>query len=157
MRHSERPQLSLIVGYVINLPLFDNKDNSGEKVKVFYGQEPPSGESTTTECVVNYQLLAVICWSVAQWGTPSCSRPQSATDNGVRDCRSKLTGPILPPPPSWAVPPELYALHGVNAAYKSQDLLHQPRLEHASAGVPDQRTAYAATQGGWMIRNFSNI
>ena len=25
--------------------------------KVFYGQEPPSGESTTTECGVNYQLL----------------------------------------------------------------------------------------------------
>ena len=30
------------------------------KGKVFYGQEPPSGESTTTECRVNYQLLAVI-------------------------------------------------------------------------------------------------
>ena len=28
--------------------------------KVFYGQEPPSGESTTTECGFNYQLLAVI-------------------------------------------------------------------------------------------------
>ena len=23
-------------------------------LKVFYGQEPPSGESTTTECGVNY-------------------------------------------------------------------------------------------------------
>ena len=55
--------------------------------KVIYGQEPPSGESTTTECGVNYQLLAVIT-EVAQWGTPSCSRPQPATDNGVRDCRS---------------------------------------------------------------------
>ena len=31
-----------------------------KKWKVFYGQEPPSGESTTTECGVNYQLLAVI-------------------------------------------------------------------------------------------------
>ena len=31
-----------------------------KKGKVFYGQEPPSGESTTTECGVNYQLLAVI-------------------------------------------------------------------------------------------------
>ena len=30
------------------------------KSKVFYGQEPPSGESTTTECGFNYQLLAVI-------------------------------------------------------------------------------------------------
>ena len=28
--------------------------------KVFYGQEPPSGEATTTECGFNYQLLAVI-------------------------------------------------------------------------------------------------
>ena len=28
--------------------------------KVFYGQEPPSGESTTTEWEFNYQLLAVI-------------------------------------------------------------------------------------------------
>ena len=27
------------------------------KGKVFYGQEPPSGESTTTKCGVNYQLL----------------------------------------------------------------------------------------------------
>ena len=65
------------------------------KGKVFYGQEPPSGESTTTECGVNYQLLAVIT-EVAQWGTPSCSRPQSATDNGVRDGRSVLRIYILP-------------------------------------------------------------
>ena len=27
---------------------------------VCYGQEPPSGESTSTECGLNYQLLAVI-------------------------------------------------------------------------------------------------
>ena len=51
---------------------------------VFYGQEPPSGESTTTECWVNYQLLPVIT-EVDQWGTPSCSRPQPAMDNSVRD------------------------------------------------------------------------
>ena len=31
-----------------------------KKGKVFYGQEPPSGESTTTECLANYHLLAVI-------------------------------------------------------------------------------------------------
>ena len=31
-----------------------------KKGKVFYGQEPPRGESTTTECGVNYQILAVI-------------------------------------------------------------------------------------------------
>ena len=61
------------------------KDKNG---KVFYGQEPPSGESTTTECGVNYQLLAVIT-EVAHWRTPSCSQPQPATYSGVRDGRSK--------------------------------------------------------------------
>ena len=55
--------------------------------EVVYGQEPPSGESTTTECGFNYQLLAVIT-EVAQWGAISCSQPQSATDNGVKDGRS---------------------------------------------------------------------
>ena len=34
--------------------------HSGYKGKAFYGQEPRSGESTTTECGFNYQLLAVI-------------------------------------------------------------------------------------------------
>ena len=32
----------------------------GGKGKVFYGQEPHSGEPTNTECGFNYQLLAVI-------------------------------------------------------------------------------------------------
>ena len=63
-----------------------------KKCKVFYGQEPPSRESTTTECGVKYQLLAVIT-EVEQW-TRSCSRPQPATDNGVRGVT-----------PSWAVTP----------------------------------------------------
>ena len=31
-----------------------------KKGKVFYAQEPPGGESTTTECGFNYQPLAVI-------------------------------------------------------------------------------------------------
>ena len=66
-------------------------------------QAPPSGESTTTECGVNYQLLAVIT-EVAQCGTPRCSRPQPATDNGVRYGRSNLL--VAPPPPSRAVPPQ---------------------------------------------------
>ena len=39
-----------------------NNNNNLVKVKgkVFYGQEPPSGESTTTESGVNYQLLSVM-------------------------------------------------------------------------------------------------
>ena len=34
--------------------------NGWKKGEVFYSHEPPSGESTTTECGVNYQLLVVI-------------------------------------------------------------------------------------------------
>ena len=79
------------------------------KVKVFYGQEPPSGESTTTECGVNYQLLAVIT-EAALWGTPSCSHPQPATDNCVRDW-SQIDWSH--PPPSWPVPPECL-VHSIN-------------------------------------------
>ena len=73
------------------------------KGKVFYGQEPASGESTNTECGVNYQLLAVIT-KVAQWGTPSCSRPQPAMYNSVRDSRfnSLVTPPTLKGSTSWA-------------------------------------------------------
>ena len=36
------------------------KPRGAQKKVVFYGQEPPSGESTTTECGFNYQLLAVM-------------------------------------------------------------------------------------------------
>ena len=35
-------------------------DPTQSKGKVFYGQEPPSGESTATEYGFNYQLLAVM-------------------------------------------------------------------------------------------------
>ena len=86
---------------------------------------------------VNYQLLAVIT-EVAQCWTPSCSRSKPPSDNSVRDGRSIDWSNS---PPSWAVPPELHVLHGVNAAYKSQDLLKQPWLEHPSTGMTDQRTA----------------
>ena len=48
-------------------PAFDRVNHQGilyklckVKSKVFYGQEPPSGESTTTESGVNYQLLSVM-------------------------------------------------------------------------------------------------
>ena len=34
-------------------------EESQKNGKVFYGQEPPSGQSTTTECGANYQLLAL--------------------------------------------------------------------------------------------------
>ena len=43
---------------------------------------------------------------VAQWGAPSCSRPQLATDNGVRDSRSNWL--VAPPTLHRAVPSELH-------------------------------------------------
>ena len=50
-----------------------------------------------TECGVNYQLLAVIT-EAAQWETPSCSQPQPATDNGVRDGTDPENAPIYQQP-----------------------------------------------------------
>ena len=47
--------------YILHLHLLLHCIIKKVKGKVFYGQEPPSGESTTTECGFNYQLLAVIC------------------------------------------------------------------------------------------------
>ena len=85
---------NFILGLSCSSSVFQPANFIKGKGKVFYGQKSPSGESTTTECGVNYQLLAVIT-EVAQWGTSSCSRPQSATDNGVRDGRSNWL--VAPP------------------------------------------------------------
>ena len=46
---------------------------------------------------------------VAQWGAPSCSQPQPATDNGVRDGRSNWL--VVPPTLHRAVPTESHILH----------------------------------------------
>ena len=56
--------------------------------------------------------LSTTCRSfteVAQWGTPSCSQPQPAMDNGVRDGRSNWL--VAPPTLHRALPPELHVLH----------------------------------------------
>ena len=52
------------------------------------------------ESIINYLQKST---EVAEWGTPSCSRPQLAMDNGVRDGRSNR---LVAPPPSWVVTPE---------------------------------------------------
>ena len=51
---------------------------------------------------------------VAQWGTPSCSRPQPATDTGVREGRSNWLG--APPTLHRVVPLELHVLHSAMRA-----------------------------------------
>ena len=83
------------------------------------------------------------------WSSPIWNSKLQSTTNSYGQCSQILhVDPIdwSHPPPSWAVQPELNVLHGVNAAsYKSQDLLHQPGLEHVSTGLPDQRSTCAAT------------
>ena len=80
---------------------FKIKTLSKLKVKkvVFYGQEPPSGESTTTECGFNYQLLAVIYWS-----SPMGSSWLQSTTTSYGQWRQKTVDPIdwsHPPPYTW--------------------------------------------------------
>ena len=54
-------------------------------LKVFYGIASIRGESTTTVCGVNYELLAVM-----QWATLCCSRPQTTANNCIRHGWSNL-------------------------------------------------------------------
>ena len=76
------------------------------KGNVFYGQEPPSGESTTTECGFNYQLLAVILLK-----QPNGEPLVAVNQNQLRTMASETVDPIdwLHPPPykgstPWAPP-----------------------------------------------------
>ena len=119
--------LTIIIIEVIHAQIYLKK-----KWKVFYSREPHSGESTTTKCGVNYQLLAVII-EVAQWGTPSCSRPQPATDNDIRDGRSNwlVALPTLMGSTPWA--PRAYIINRCTS----------PVFDLATYS----HHAYAATQG----------
>ena len=51
--------------------------------------------------IINYLQQ---CTEAAQWETPSCSQPQSAMDNGVRDGRSNwlVAHPTLIGSTPWA-------------------------------------------------------
>ena len=83
---------------------------------------------------------------VAQWGIPSCSRPQPATGNDVWDGRSNWLA--VTPTLHRAVPPELHVLHGVNVGYKSQDMVQLVTgAQRRVLGYAKQRTASATTQG----------
>ena len=83
-------------------------------------------------------------WSnteVAQWGAPSCSRPQPGTDNGVRDGRSNW---LVTPPPSWAVLLE-HLVHSINRCSSSTAGIRSCNL--ATFSMRGNHFAYAATQG----------
>ena len=94
------------------------------KGEVFYGQVPSRGESDTTDCVVNYQLLAVILLEL-----PNNELPVAVDHRKLRTMASETVDPIdwmFPSTLHRAVPHELHVLNSVNAGYKSQDLLQQP-------------------------------
>ena len=61
-QNSSRTHTSFNVSIAVMAPVFSRDGNlvAFVKSKVVYGQEPPSGDSTITECGINYQLLAVM-------------------------------------------------------------------------------------------------
>ena len=71
--------------------------------KVFYGHEPPIGESTTTECIGQ---LSTTCSNVLK--QPNGELLVAVNHNQLRTMASKTVDPIdwWHPSPSWAVPPE---------------------------------------------------
>ena len=73
------------------------------KGKVFYGQEPPRGKSTTTECWV--QLSTTCSYVLKQ---PNGELLVAVNHNQLRTVASETVDPIdwSHPPPSWTVPPE---------------------------------------------------
>ena len=111
-----------------------------KKGKVFYGQEPPSGESTTTECGVNYQLLAVIT-EVAQWVLLV-----AVDHHQLRTIASETVDPIdwSHPPPSWVVPPERL-VHSINRCSSATAGIRTCNV--ATFNMRGNHLAYAATQG----------
>ena len=90
------------------------------KVKVFYGQEPPSGESTTTECGFNYQPPPVIYWS-----SPNGELLVAVNNNQQRTMASEKVDTIdwpHPPPYNRAVPlSSTYCTLQCGLGCKSQD------------------------------------
>ena len=85
-------------------------------------------ESTTTKQNVGSLIVYLNCSNILKY--PNGELIVAVDHNQLRAMASETVDPIdwSYPPPSWAVPPEQPVLHGVNAAYKSQDLLQQPML-----------------------------
>ena len=83
------------------------------KGKVFYGQEPPSGESTTTECGFKYRSNVL--------KQPNGERLDAVNHNQLRTMASETVDPINWPhlAPSWAVPPERH-VHSINQCNLSE-------------------------------------
>ena len=80
---------------------------------------------------------------VAQWAAPSCSRPQPATDNSIRDGRSNWLA--VTPHPLQGSDPEFHKYIS-NVRWASQDL-YWLRRELVTFGMLGRRIVYATTHG----------
>ena len=89
-------------------------------------------------------------WSSPMVNSYSCSQPQPATDNGVRDGRSNWLVLL-----SWIVPPE-HLVHSINRCNLSEN-------RTCNRSMRGNNLAYAATQGllqyvgNMMVRKFSFV
>ena len=94
-----------------------------KKGKVFYGQKPPSGESTATECEGQ---LSTTCSNVLK--QPNGELLVTVNHNQLRTMVSEMVDPIdwSHPPPSWAEPPECH-LHSINQCKPQRDANMQPQ------------------------------
>ena len=133
-------------------------------IKVFYGLEPPSGESTTTECGFNYQLLAVICWSSPNW-----EHLGAVDHNQLRTMASETVDPI-----DWSHPPPYTGQSPLSSTYctvqcglqittltalaetRTCDLRNE-RPTHCLCGhsgykLPKQRTYGDEADGNWWLK-----
>ena len=115
------------------------------KGKVFYGQEPPSGEYTATECGVNYQLLAVIYWS-SPMGNSWLQLTTTIMDKGAKDGRSNW---LVGPPPSWAALPQ-HLVHSINQCSLSGN-------RPWNFSMLGNHLAYVATHGIIELKNFEGL
>ena len=148
--------LSTLVSIVINFPpnclnvwITHNWENAGAtevpnwKVllasngDVFYGRGHPVKNLLTLN--VGSIILSTTssnATEIAQWADPSCSLPQPAANNGVRDSKSNWLA--VTPTIHKAVDPEFH-LHSANAGYNLQDLLQPVGRENATFEMPGQQ------------------
>ena len=94
---------------------------------------------------------------VAQWGTHSCTRPQPATDNGVRDGRYNC---LVAPPTlmgSTSLAPLLaWCKWWLKIARLAAATRAWKRIQWRTSGTPGQRTACAATQSINILFSYVN-
>ena len=91
------------------------------KVKSSMARSFPVENLLPQNVVFNYQQLAVMLLK-----KPNGELPVAVDPSQLRTMASETVVLRFLPTQHNAITPELHVLHGVNAVYKSQDLLQQP-------------------------------